>query len=386
MTKKFDFVVLGATGMQGRIVSQDLLKNGYSVLLCGRDKSRVLKILEKYKKETSFKYIEMADIENISEIIKKSGSNIVINCVEGDWNLNALKACLKAKVNCLDLGSEIEMTKEQLNFDEELKKQNLISLTGCGSVPGIGNVMLNYASEKFDTINEIKVGFAWDSNLKKFVVPFSIQSIIEEFTDPAPILENNRFIKKTPLKTIIEKDFREIGRQKCFFVRHPETFTFFKYFKDKGLKNIKFYAGFPDHSFEKITSLIDLGLGSKEEILFKGIKIKPVEFLTEILKKIEIPKNYKEKENLWVEIIGTKDSSPKKILMECLVPTLKGWEDAGCNIDTGFPASIMAQMIKNGAIKEKGSFAPERAVPPLPFFKELKKKKMIVLENGKKIN
>jgi saccharopine dehydrogenase (NAD+, L-lysine-forming) len=384
--KKFDFVVLGATGMQGRIVSRDLLKNGYSVLLCGRDKPRVSKIMEKYKKETAFEHIEMTDIESVAEIIKNSGADVVVNCVEGDWNLNALKACLKAKANCLDLGSEIEMTEEQLAFDEKLKKQNLISLTGCGSVPGVGNIMLNYASEKFDAINEVKVGFAWNSNLKKFIVPFSIQSIIEEFTDPAPIVKNSKFIKKVPLETIIEKSFTEIGRQKCFFVRHPETFTFFKYFKDKGLKNIKFYAGFPDHSFEKIISLIDFGLGSKEEILFKGIKIKPVEFLTEVLKRIEIPKNYKEKENLWVEINGMKNGSSKKILMECLVPTLKGWEDAGCNIDTGMPASIMAQMIKKNIIKEKGSFSPERAVPPLPFFKELKKRKMIVLENGKKIN
>ena len=46
---KYDFVVLDATGMQGRIVSRDLLENGYSVLLCGRDKPRVEQILNKYK-------------------------------------------------------------------------------------------------------------------------------------------------------------------------------------------------------------------------------------------------------------------------------------------------------------------------------------------------
>jgi saccharopine dehydrogenase-like NADP-dependent oxidoreductase len=72
--------------------------------------------------------------------------------------------------------------------------------------------------------------------------------------------------------------------------------------------------------------------------------------------------------------------------MECLVPTLKGWEDAGCNIDTGMPASILAQMIKKEIITEKGSFAPEAVVPPEPFFKELRARKMDVLENGKIIN
>ena len=72
--------------------------------------------------------------------------------------------------------------------------------------------------------------------------------------------------------------------------------------------------------------------------------------------------------------------------MICHVPTLPGWEDAGCNIDTGMPASIMAQMIKKEIINDRGSFAPEGVVPPIPFFEELRKRKMIVLENGKIIN
>ena len=72
--------------------------------------------------------------------------------------------------------------------------------------------------------------------------------------------------------------------------------------------------------------------------------------------------------------------------MECIVPTLKGWEDAGCNIDTGMPASIMAQMVKNNVITERGSFAPEAIIPHQIFFQELKKRKMNVYENGKIIN
>jgi len=132
--------------------------------------------------------------------------------------------------------------------------------------------------------------------------------------------------------------------------------------------------------------MIELGFGSWKQIDFNGFKIAPMGFLTELLKNIKFPEGYKEEENLWVKIWGRKNGKPKKILMECIVPTLKGWEDAGCNIDTGMPASIMAQMIKKGMVKEKGSFAPEAIIPPEPFFKELRKRKMIVLENGKVIN
>lgn len=378
----FDFAVFGATGMQGRIVSRDLLENAYSVLLCGRDEKRVGKILKKYK-DADFEYLEMSDIKRAAKILKKRKINVAVNCVEADWNLNAAEACFRAGAHYLDLGSEIWMTKKQLAMGGDFKKAGLISITGCGSVPGVGNVMLNYAAKKFDRMDSVDVGFAWNSNIKKFVVPFSIQSIIEEFTDPAPTVENGKFINKTPMDTIADTYHNKIGDQKEFLVRHPETFTFHHYFK---IKNIRFHAGFPPHSFQSIKTLIDLGLGGKDPTEFRKNKIRPVEFLTKVLKDLEFPAGYKEKENLWVKINGRKSGKKKTILMECLVPTLEGWEDAGCNIDTGMPASIMAQMVKTGLIQERGSFAPEKIIPPEPFFKELQKRKMAVFENGKRIN
>jgi len=371
--------------MQGKIISKDLLESGYSVLLCGRDKKRLAKLMSKYKK-TAFEYVDLRDINHATRVIKKSGANVVACCAEGDWNLNGLKAAMAANAHFIDLGSEIWMTKDQFALHEALKKKNLVAITGCGSVPGVGNVMLRYAAAKLDKLRSIEVGFAWDSNIKKFVVPFSIQSITEEFLDPAPVVIGGKFKKVIPLETIREATHRMIGHQSEFQVRHPEQYTFFKYFKKQGLKNINFYAGFPKHSFEKIIALIDLGLVSKEEIDFRGMKVKPVDFVTEILKDLKFPKGYKETENLWVKVSGDKNGRKKEILMECIVPTLKGWEDAGCNIDTGMPASIMAQMIKTGEIDEYGSFAPEAVVPPKPFFKELRKRKMKVLENGKVIN
>ena len=268
---KFDFVVLGATGLQGKIVTRDLLENGYSVLLCGRDKSRVEHLLKKYKK-TDFKYVELRDINYTSKVINNSGTNVVINCAEEDWDLNALKACIKSNVHNLDLGSEIPMTKEQFALHNVLKKKNLLHITGCGSVPGIGNVMLKYASNKFDSFDTVEVGYAWNSNIKEFVVPFSIQTILNEFNDPATDVKKGRVMKIEPLSTLRDNYDKYVGDEKLFHVRHPETYTFYKYFKDKGLKNIRFFAEFPPHSFDKIMSMIKLGFGSNIPIDFKGKK------------------------------------------------------------------------------------------------------------------
>jgi len=384
---KFDFVVIGATGMQGRIVTMDLLASGYSVFLCGRDKSRVEHFLKKYPDKTAFEYVDLRNVKNTAKSIKKSGAKVMINCAEGDWDYEALLAAAEAGVHSLDLGSEIPITKKQLAMDKTLKKKNLIHITGCGSVPGIGNVMLRYAYDKFDKIESIDVGFAWDSNIKKFVVPFSMESVLEEFYIPADMIIHHRRVKLKPLDTVVRCYHKAIGKEKCFNVgHHPETLTFYKYCKPKGIDNVRFFAGFPDHSYNVIKTLLDIGFWADNPINFRGTKIWPDEFLTEMLKELKYPKGYTETENLWVDIIGKKNGKKKRILMECIVPPLKGWEWAGCNIDTGMPASIMAQMVYNKIITKPGSYSPEFIVPVEPFFKELRKRKMLVYENGKVIN
>ena len=66
---RIDFVVLGATGMQGRIVSRDLLENGYSVLMCGRDRLRLAHLLKKYSK-SHYTYVEAREFYQMYRTIK----------------------------------------------------------------------------------------------------------------------------------------------------------------------------------------------------------------------------------------------------------------------------------------------------------------------------
>ncbi len=373
--------------MQGLIVAKDLLLRGYSIITADLYQTKIRKLLRKFKnRKAVFKRIDLRNTEEIIKLLKKSGSDVVINCADMYWNVNVYKACLAVNMNCVDLGSWIELTRQQLNMNKKFKKIGKTAITGCGSVPGIGNVMLKYASEKFDQLESVDVGFAWDSNMDKFVVPFSMKSILEEFTYDPRLVENGQWVQRKPLEIVRERNYRAIGKQKCFLVQHPELFTFYKYFKDKGLKNVRFFAGFPEHSLVKIHSLIDLGFHSDKPLKIEGAKIAPFDLLAPVLKKLDSPEGYKEQENLWVDVAGIKNSKKKRILMECIVPPVKGWEDSGSNIDTGFSAVIMAEMIKDGRISQNGSFAPEAIVPPQEFFKELWKRNFVVYENGKTIN
>ncbi len=380
-----EFLILGAGGMQGKIVARDLLENGRKVFLADLYSQGTQKIISRFP-EVAFEKIDLRNVNETTALIKKINPLVVINCAEGDWNLNVYEACLRAKKHIIDLGSDIPMSKEQIALDKDFKEAGIIGITGCGSTPGINNIMLHYAHQLFDSLDSVEAGFAWNSSIPKFVVPFSIQSIIEEFTEPAHYIENDEWKLVNPLESLIEKEFRIIGRQKCFVVRHPETYTFYQRNRPDGLKSVKFWAGFPEHSYNVIKTFIDCGLGSYNPIEVDGKKVAPIEVLTHSLRSMEVPEGYTEKENLWVKLAGQQKDSPATILMECIVDTLPGWEDAGCNIDTGMPASIIAQMIADNVIKEPGSFPPGPVVPTDLFFKELRKRKMDVYHNGNLIN
>ncbi len=382
---KYDFIVLGADGMQGSIVSRYLLEKGYKILCTDIAQSRIANIISEHKGMAAFQTVDIRDADRLIGAIQRSGADVVINCAEGDWNLNVYQACLSVARHCIDLGSRMDDTLNQLKMNRAFKKIGKTAITGCGSVPGIGNVMLAHAAKKFDSIESIDAGFAWDSNIKKFVVPFSIESILEEYTLKAPYIQGGRLKRMRPSESARVRHFRVIGPQKIFLADHAETVTFYYYFKRMGARNIRFYAGFPQHADQVINTLIDLTFQQQQRVPIQGKEILPDEFLVQMLKRLHVPRGYKEWENLWVEVTGRAQRKKKTILMECIVPPLKGWEEAGCNVDTGFPAAIIAEMIKYGDISKKGSFAPEAIVPEKQFFKALKKHKFVFYENGEKI-
>ncbi len=380
---KFDFVVLGATGEEGNIASRDLLESGYSVLMCGRNKSRVENLL-KYKK-AKFAFIDLNDIKKTADILKSSEAKIAVNCAESKMNLNVMKACLISGLNYLDLGG-LEDTLQQYHLDKNFKNKKLIALLGCGSTPGISNVMASYAVAKLDSVEHLEVGFSWNSNMEVFILPYSIESIVHELTTNPIILDNGKFKKTKACAFEGELKFKGIKKQNIYCIVHSEVFTFKRYFGKKGLKFVHYRAGFPEHSFKVLERIINLGFGSFEQIKIREAELRPIDFTREILKRIPRPKNYTETEDILVKAYGRKDGKPKTIRMDCTVNTLEKWKKFGCNIDTGMSISIMAQMMNKWLIKKEGVGSPEESVPPMPFFRELKKRGMKVYENDKKIN
>jgi saccharopine dehydrogenase-like NADP-dependent oxidoreductase len=334
----------------------------------------------------SFEKYDIMKMTSLTQTIRKKKPKVVINCATYNTLIPIAKLCLDEKVHVIDLcGGEWE-TKRLFGLNDKFQEAGVIGITGCGSVPGIGSVMVRSIVDRLDSVDTIEMGFVWDSNMKEFVTPFSINTIIWEYVEKLSYLKDGQIVKTYPMETIEKRKFNFVGEQAIFQSNHPENYSMPYYFKENGLQNFKFFSSFPKHVDDVIKAIITLGFNEKFIKIGKE-KIEKDKILMLLLKSRVIPSGYKEYENLWALIKGTKNDKKVKCLTECYVPPRDDWYDAGCNIDTGFPAAIVAEMILKGKITLTGfnSMEAKDLIPVKHFFKRICKEGMCVYENGVKL-
>ena len=137
---RYDFAVVGANGMQGKIAARDLLESGYSVLLCATDDYGLEKILEHEKAELSL--IDIRKKDRLRRVLKNSGARVLLNCSLDDFNFDVTKLALEVGMHYIDLGSEAPMMREQQKLSPDFAAKGLLGISGIGSTLGINNIML----------------------------------------------------------------------------------------------------------------------------------------------------------------------------------------------------------------------------------------------------
>src|SRR5512143_3442960 len=131
---EYDFLVIGSSGMQGRIVTRDLLESGYKIHCADLYREGSEENLAQHP-GTPFSFTDLREYGEFKELVQKTPARVVVNCAEGDWNHDVYRVCLEEGRHVVDLGSDIPMTKTQIEMDDEFKKAGLTAITGCGSTP-----------------------------------------------------------------------------------------------------------------------------------------------------------------------------------------------------------------------------------------------------------
>lgn len=375
--------VLGGAGKMGCISVQDLANDDRvdEVVIADIDIEGA-QIVADYIDSPKIK-IQKVDINDEENFVKSlEGSDVCLNATVYYTNLAVMEACLKAGVYYTDMGGLFYGTREQLKLHERFAAGGVSAVLCMGSAPGIPNIQTRYAADRLDTIESIKI---YDGikppppdDLR---FSYAVPTILDEITVEPMVFENGEFVAKEPLTGFEDYWFEApLGLLPMHLSLHSEVATLPVTFKDKGVKDCSFkinYWGMAKNTIEKVRVLADFGFASVEPVSVKGSSIAPRDLMISLLSgyvhsvtdllapaKTQPPDWAKE---IVTEIRGTKDG--KDVTYRLGTLTCKGARP------TGVAPAIAAIWLAEGRV-EPGVYAPEAALDPEPFFKELEQREI----------
>ena len=300
----------------------------------------------------------------------------VINSTWYDLNVPIMEAAIEAGIHYCDLGGLYHQTLRQLKLDERARDAGVTCVLGIGSTPGTMNVMGKYGASKLDRVHKVLLrssgAVVSGGEPGKFVPPYAIRTIFDEFSMDAPILRNGKIQFVPALSGLERSEFpAPVGVVEGYYTIHSELATMPKTI-GKGVQEMDFIVAFSPEFRQTVETLVRLGLASRDEIVVEGSKVRPYDVTSTAIDALPKPKD----PELDIDIqrcvlIGEREGHPVTLRYEAVTGPHKPWNVGGGTVDTGVPPSIAAQWMVTGRIKERGVLPPETAFDPIPYFKEL---------------
>jgi lysine 6-dehydrogenase len=377
---KKNIVILGG-GLVGRVIAHDIRKTEeFNVTIVDGNADTVYRLsIEGFQ-------TERVDFRNESELIQVvQSADVVIGAAPGSLGYKILKTIIVNQKNYVDVSF---MPEDYLDLNELASKNNVMAFVDCGVAPGISNLLCGQANYYLDFIEEIIIYVGGLPKLRQqpfeYKVVFSFADVLEEYTRTVVYVENNQLKKIQPLTDIELIDLPKVGTVEAFNTNGLRslirTLPLVPNMKEKTLR-------WPGHA-EKMLLLKNGGFLSSTSFNIGGFSISPLEVTTKTLtKQLKLQEDEIDLTVMRVIITGTKDGIYEKRTYDLYdeKDTYSGFHSMART--TGFPCSIVAQMLARNEIKCSPGIIPlEKLGSNLDFttffFNELQKRNIFIKETA----
>ena len=361
-----NILVLGA-GMMGRAITFDLLKFSKFENITLADKN--IETIQSTKQflntnKTNFEILDVDKKEAVTAIFKRN--DIIISAIPYFYNYFLTQTAIKNNAHFLDLGGNNTVVEKQRNLFHDAKNNNVTVIPDCGLAPGLTSVLVHEIVDSLDHVDFIKIRVGGLPQKPQpplnYMVVFSPHGLFNEYMEDAIVLDNGKIVTKKSMTEIETLNFSEPFGKLEAFITSGGCSTVPHTFKDKiGYLDYKTIR-YPGHceKFKELLGLNNQIQSSREELISKLYKYVPTSGKDVVLIKILTSGiRDKEKVDFEYEIIDYYD---EKNNITAMMRT------------TGYPVSIIAQMIEQEHINTSGVFGNEEIIPPKLFIKELEKR------------
>ena len=376
-------MVLGA-GRMGLGAAYDLAHNSpdvTAITVADADAERVRAVVRQVNSPIlGGVTLEATDAPRVVALMR--GHDAVISCVNYFHNEQLANAAVIARVNFCDLGGNNDVVRAELNLHEQARATGINIIPDCGLAPGLVSVLAAHGAQRFSQLDEIHIRVGGLPQQPQpplnYQIVFSPEGLINEYVEKARVIRDGRIAEVDSMTELEWLEFPPpYGKLEAFQTSGgtstlPETFLGHVRLLD--YKTLRY----PGHC-EQFKLLMDLGLTSSEKVLANGVEVSPRQVLSEVLLK-NLPTEGPDLvfvnlafrgviDGLWRTLRYTIiDRSDEKTGLSAMMRT------------TAFPASIIAQMMARGEIRDKGAIPQEICVRPETFVHELARRGINIRE------
>ena len=367
--------VLGGAGAMGRAAVHHLAISRRRVLVLDADAAAARRTARAYGgRSARSASVDARDPKRLARALR--GAAVVVHCAPYAFNLAVMQAALEAGCHYVDLGGLFHTTRRQLRMDREFRRADLLAVLGMGSAPGITNVMARLAADLLDGVRAIRV-YNGGADFTRYDAPlafgFTPDTVLDELSLPPMVFAGGRFQAVAPLSQGEDFTFG-LGTQRVHASLHSEVATLPVTYRGKGIRACAFKIAYDPALIERMKLLIDLGLADPRP----GPRgVAPRAVLLDCFRAMPPPPAFvNDRDTMAVLVEGRIGRKPVTLRLDLTARPQRKPPLSAVARDTGFPAAIVAGLILDGAIPERGVRPPERAVPPGPLFAALAAKGM----------
>ncbi|GEN89470.1 MULTISPECIES: saccharopine dehydrogenase family protein [Oceanobacillus] len=375
--------VLG-TGLMGKEVARDLAgSDGISDIgLADIDLQRAQDIC--YQLQSPLMTAYQVNAKNEDELADfMSRFDVVVNALFYTFNEVVAKTGIKVGTSVVDLGGHIDhITDKVLDLEGEARAAGVTIIPDLGVAPGMINILSGYGVSKLEKAASIQLFVGGipvhPEDPLKYNHVFSMEGVLDHYTDPSEIIRENKLITVPSLSEIESIEFDDFDELEAFHTSGgTSTLTkSFPFLETLEYKTIRY----PGHA-EKFKLLVDLNLTRNNyEVVVDGLQISPRKVLLKVLDPIVDLKDKEDAVLLRAIITGYNKQVKTQFTYE--MTTYKDQQTGVTAMAraTANTISVAAQMIADGTITKKGVYPPEKIIPGEAYIGEMAKRGVIIKE------
>lgn len=392
---KKNVLIIGAGGVAS-VAAHKCAQNSQSlgdICIASRTVSKCDRIIEDIHARNNLRvsgtrlFARQVDATNkqvVVDLIRETGSEIVMNLGSNFLNMTVMDACLEANAAYLDTSAHSE--PESISYPYPwydcfewkrkalFEQRQLTAILSVGFDPGVVNAYAAHGlKHELDTIDEIDI---MDVNAgdhgKFFATNFDPEVNFRELLDDVGYWEDRQWHECPPFSRSTEYAFPIAGKHKLYLMSHDELHSMSV---NMDVRSIRFWMGFSEHYLAVFNTLKKIGLLSHEAVTTaEGVRVVPLKVVKACLPDpASLAAGYTGKTCIGNRMRGKKDGKSKQYFIYNICDHQQCYAEVGSqaiSYTAGVPAVAAAMLVADGTW-DVGGMRNVEELDPDPFLELL---------------